>query len=174
MEPLITISDIKTYCKDIAGNIDDNAVRPYIIEAQVVELRNLMGRLFYVFQQDIEQERMQELLNGKAYTVNGVEIQYAGLKPVIAYHAYSRLVQKHAMQVTRFGLVKKEDQYSSNVDDKTAATHALDAKTIARVYEEDFKDFMSANASVYPEWGKLCGQGEGKANMSIKISAIGR
>ena len=173
MDMLITLSDIKQYCKDVASNIDDNAIRPYIIEAQVVELRALMGRFFNVFLKDIESQRMIDLLNGRPYTVDDVEIEFAGVKPVIAYHAYSRLVQKHGMQVTRFGLVKKETEFSSNVDDKTIATHALDAKTIARVYEEDFRAFMEANGDTYPEWGKLCGTGGGKPNISIKISAIG-
>src|SRR5690606_22311446 len=106
------------------------------------ELRNLLGvKFFNVFLSKIAEQRMQDLLNGKKYQVDGVEINYQGLKPVIAYHAYARLVQKHGMQITRFGLVQKDSEYSSNIDAKTVATHASDAITTARVYEDDFRMF---------------------------------
>lgn len=174
MDVLITLSDIRQYCKDVSTHLDDNAVNPYIIEAQVVELRNLLGvRFFNVFLSKIDEDRMQELLNGRTYQVDGVEINYQGLKPVIAYHAYARLVQKHAMQVTRFGLVQKESEYSSSIDAKAVATHATDARTTARVYEDDFRMFIEENKSTYPEWDARCKSDGPKSNKSIRISAIG-
>lgn len=174
MTPLITIADIRTYCKDVSTHLDDNAVNPYIIEAQVVELRNLMGvKFFSLFMSEITEQRMIDIRDGKTYQIDEIEINYQGLKPFLAYHAYARLIQKHGMQVTRFGLVQKESEYSSNVDSKTVATHATDARTIARVYEDDFKLFMEENADTYPEWETFCKKDGPKKNKSIKISAIG-
>jgi hypothetical protein len=177
MEKLITLSDIQAI-RQITSNVDDvNSIDPYITEAQNVDLRRLLGiKFFNVLRKELATTptppaRATDILNGKLYTVDEVEIEYLGIKPLIAYYAYARAITNLGKRVARFGVVKKVTSFSEHAEDKEVSAMVIEAKSNAKVYEEDLLYFLDNNKTVYPEFfTEPC---SGQIKPAIRITAVG-
>lgn len=177
MEKLITLADIQAI-RQITSNIDNvQSIDPYIIEAQNVDLRRLLGvKFFNVLMRELAQEeppqRAKNILNGCDYTLaDGTEITFAGIKPLIAYYAYARAIPQLGKRVARFGVVQKINQFAEHVDPKGISEMVLDAKSNAKVYEEDLLYFLKNNRETYPEFFSMDSDG---VRPSIEVYAVGR
>lgn len=176
MEKLITLSDIQAI-RQITSNIDDvQSIDPYIIEAQNVDLRRLLGlKFFNVLMNELKQadppQRAKDILNGCTYTLeDGTEISFAGIKPLIAYYAYARAIPQLGRRVTRFGAVQKVTPFSEPVQSKDIAAMVIDAKSNAKVYEEDLLYFLRNKKDIYPEFFR---RGSDGINPAVRIHAVG-
>ena len=177
MNKLITVNDIKAV-RQISSNVDNvESIDPYIIESQIVDLRKLLGvKFFNVFRKEIETtptppDRATDILNGCKYIVDDIEIEFAGIKPLIAYYAYARALPNLGKRVTRTGAVKKLNNFSDPVEKGELADMVIEAKSLAKVYEEDLLYFLNNNKETYPEFFDLPGQGSIKP--AIRISSVG-
>lgn len=183
MERLITLSDIRAI-RQVSINIDDEAsINPFITGAQQIELRRILGiKFFNVFRKEIETTptppaRATALLNGKKYLVDEgtdgeVEIEFPGIKPMLAYYALARAIPNLGKRVTRFAVVKKSTQFSEQVEKDELAAMVLDMRTNAKVYEEDLLYFLRNNLTTYPEFRTNCEAGQ--IQPAIRISTAGR
>lgn len=65
------------------------------------------------------QENYDELLNGGSYDAGyGEKRSFVGLKTALAYYTYARIVKNGDGNVTRFGFMNKNNEYSSRSDFK--------------------------------------------------------
>lgn len=177
MNKLITLNDIKAI-RQITSNVDDvQSIDPYIIEAQNVDLRKLLGiKFFNVLRKELATTptpiaRSTDILNGKLYTVDDVEIEFLGIKPLIAYYAYARAIPDLGRRVSRFGVVKKTTNFSEHVEKDELSEMIIAARSNAKVYEEDLLYFLENNRTVYPEFFTSCDVGV--IQPSIRITAAG-
>jgi hypothetical protein len=173
MQHIITIEDIKNI-RQIASNVDDvNSINPYITEAQNIDFRRLLGiKFFNILRKEFETvpvpDRSNDLLEGCKYMVDNVEIEFLGIKPLISYYAYARALPNLGKRVARFGVVKKVTNFSEHVEDENVNTMIVEAKSNAKVHEEDLLYFLENNKETYPEFFTACDVGQIKA--SIRIS----
>jgi hypothetical protein len=177
MNKLITLDDIKAV-RQISSNVDNvESIDPYIIEAQIIDLRKLLGvKFFNVFRKEIETtptppDRATDILNGCKYFVDETEIEFAGIKPLIAYYAYARALPNLGKRVTRTGAVKKINNFSDPVEKDELADMIIEAKSIAKVFEEDLLYFLHNNKETYPEFFAL--SGKGSIRPGIRITSVG-
>ena len=64
-----------------------------------------------------------------------------GLKTALAYYTYARIVKNGDGNVTRYGFVQKENEYSSHIEFKEKVMAYDDAFSIADRYLKNVYDF---------------------------------
>lgn len=155
---IIQVSDFSPY-RDISANIDAARINPFILEAQVHDLRGFLGaELYFAFLAGLESSpqvaRMAELLNGKDYTPSGgaYNVRFYGLKPALIYFAYARFVLNQAYNVTRAGVKFKNYAESERVSESQINALAADAKAKANNFLENSRLFLTEFNTVYPEF----------------------
>lgn len=161
MKLIVTIDDLKKY-RPLANEIPVARITPYIIEAQLNDLKPVLGDvLFWDFINkfdiplDLSYTKYQELLNGKLYTPAGYSgnIQYLGLIPVVSNYALARFYENNQINATRYGLVQKVEGENSQALDFRAVSAAIDSlRSIAFGYENDVKLFLQSNKAVYSSY----------------------
>lgn len=158
---LITASDIAPY-KSISANTDFiKKVDPFIIEAQQFDLKEILGNEFYYdlledFEASPKLVKYNDLFYGSSWTRAGHTYTHEGLVPVICYYSYARYILNSNVNATAFGTVKKKEEYSENVDDKTVIRLRDQANSGALVYLVDVIKFLDHNREDYPLWKNQC------------------
>ena len=143
----------------VGNDIDPESLDPYILEAQYFDLRPILNDAFYadfLLRVKLTADGLftvyQELLNGKDYTVDGVKVRFPGIIPFLVYMAFGRFVIQHPVQVTRFGLVTKNNDQSTPADPAMIKMKALAAKDNAGGYQLEIIKFLDELSSTYPLW----------------------
>lgn len=108
-------------------------------------------------------------MEGNTKTNADINIHFSGLKTALAYYTYARIVKNNDINVTRFGVTFKEDDYSNKVSVKERVLAYNDAFSIADKYLHECVLFLSANKEKYPLYR---GIGKVKSNR-IKYRTIG-
>ena len=87
-----------------------------------------------------------------------------GIKTALAYYTYARIVKNGDLNVTRYGLMQKEDEYSSRPDIKEKVMAYNDAFSIADRYLKECVRFLEEKKADYPLYK---GSGKIKANRTV-------
>lgn len=151
---LITIDDIKAV-KQISSNMNvAERVLGYISEAQVFDVKPRLGGVFYHdLITNLSSTIYLELLSGKTYTDSAAQaFHFQGLKPAIAYYAYARFILNSQATVTPFGAVRKLDQNSEPLDEKSLVRLGNQARMAADALMDDVIAFLNIKVSDYPKW----------------------
>lgn len=153
---IITIDDIREF-RAMAKEIPVDRITPFIQEAQIFDLKKLLGDPLYLdfikkFDQtgDAKYSAYQELLNGVEYSYGGNEIEHPGL---IGYLSYCTLVRffNNPQMATRYGLViKNNDQQSTALDTKAIAVAVAELRSNALALQVDIIKFLRARGADYP------------------------
>lgn len=157
MNPIVTKTDIQQY-RYIADVLDDTTtLMPHILEAQNVELRSLLGdALFYQLMEGYfttpVDSKWTELVSGKSYVYNTRTIYYDGLKPLICYWAFARLLSSHGSAVTRFGVVRKINDLSEPISDEALSRMITQARSTSKFYQTQVVQFLDYNRTIYTTW----------------------
>jgi len=194
MEPLlITKSDFIPY-RNLTVNMDDSKrLEPFILEAQRIDLGNLLGkRLYFDIMANIVsynagiaaadassttytptpgEQWFQKLLNGCSYTYTWPDHSattkiYAGLKPVLVYLSYARFVRSDNVRSTQSGFVKKTVDFSTQISDKEIQAVASRAEADANAFFTGTEDFMADNADYFGKY--LTGEYQGRSGDAFK------
>ena len=171
---LITTADFADY-KDISSNIDSAArVDPYILNAERLDLKPLLGERFFAdLIANPNTTANALLLDGGDYTYNSNDYNFAGLKAVLVYYSYARFLENQNVNVTRFGVVHKNNpDVSERVDDKTLMRHVSNAREIAKSYFAEVDLFIIRNSTDYPLYHKCYAYNE-SAGAGVRITAVG-
>jgi hypothetical protein len=184
---LINKTDFVPY-RNITANMDDSKrLEPFILEAQRIDLPNLMGKRLYfdlidkitsyeggvalaaaadpptTYTPTVDELWFKKLLDGASYTYTWPDRStstkiYAGLKPVLVYLSYARFVRSDNVRSTQSGFVKKNGgDFSVQVSDKEIQATASRAEADANAFFTGAEEFMKDN---YPYFGKyLSGEG---------------
>lgn len=158
MKLLITIENIKEF-RPMSSSIPQERITPYIQEAQQFDLKRLMGDPFYTdfmarFDNpaDGKYAAYQALLKGTTYTINGNSVEYPGLIGYLSYMSLARFFNNNQINVTKYGLVSKDMDQSTQLDWKAIAAAVAEIRANALNLQVDIRQFLmaSVNAGVYP------------------------
>jgi len=143
---LISKEDFTQY-RHISKNIDaKQRLEPYMLEAQRFDIVPFLGS-------DIITEILDQLETGTGNTNTLTTLNETLLeliKPVCVFFSYARMLANQPVQVTRYGVVTKNDDNSEPVSEKTLARLINQANNIAEAYKIDLLAYLKDNADDYP------------------------
>lgn len=169
MVRLIKANEVTDLSRPISGHIDDKKINTYIRESEDIDLKSSLGDEL-LMDIRLNPEKYNDLLNGGEYKDKwGYKHTFSGLKTALAYYTYARIVKNNDINVTRFGVTFKEDDYSNKVSVKERVLAYNDAFSIADKYLHECVLFLSVNKEKYPLYR---GIGKVKSNR-IKYRTIG-
>lgn len=156
---LVTKSDFAPY-KYFANSIkSEQSLDQCIQEAQLFDIKKWIGDALLkelCDQSEVVPTTLTTLnsllLNGCDYTYNSVNYTLTGLKSCICYYALSRYIRFDSVKLTAVGVVKKEDIYSSPVDDKTIHSMANNEREKAEALRLEIILYLNRFSSDYPLW----------------------
>lgn len=131
--------------KTIAANIDETTLTSHIKEVETLWVIPAFTPIVY---HKIEQssESFQVLLSGGYYNENNSYL--AGLIQAVSYLAYSRFVKDQQINVTAFGVVVKNSQFSEPASDALILKNSKDAERIGLEYLKQCVDYLKANGEI--------------------------
>lgn len=151
-DALIDASDVQNLIP-LSKQVDASRIEVAVVEAQRSYIRTLIGRALY---RDLHVNRTdakyQTLLNGGSYTPSGEkgEVDFYGLKPAIASYAYSILIHRNDIRVTRTGNKIKNSEVSEQATPEMIAREYQIALDSGANYMTEVLDYLNQNASTYP------------------------
>jgi hypothetical protein len=173
---LISIEDIREF-KQISANTDVNSkVKFQIREAQEFDLRGLLGDDFYhdfVSKFDAQFQgstNYQTLFEGGTYEYNNKTYSFAGIRAVLVYYTYARIIQDIDINVGAHGMTRKIDEYSERPAEKEISRKVGQAVSGAQVYAQQLVEYLNRKQSDFSLWK---GTNQNVKTGSFKISAIG-
>ena len=173
---LITADNIKRAGLRISQRIENQNINTFIQEAEAMYIRERITHNLYVdlleYVKASDKSKFPKeyeiLLNGGIYETNGEKRIFNGLIEAIFYYTHSRLVKKNDENVSRFGFVQKDDDYSTQHDLKTKLIAEKDSLTIADIYLNDCILYIESNTDKFPLFKKA-----GVAKNRIRLNFIG-
>lgn len=157
---LITIDEVASLARSMSTHLDKNEVETYLKESENIDLRMNLGDALFL---DLKEhpENYTLLLNGGIYEDGKGRRLLTGLKSALAYYTFARVVKNKDGQVTRFGFMNKEGEYSSRVDLKEKVMAYNDAFSVADTYMKEVVSYLNLNKKKFPLYK---GNGGIKAN----------
>ena len=159
---LVSVSDINRF-RPVA-DLDQKRIDPYIIEAQRIELKQVLGdALHYDFflkygtVQDTD-GNYGKLLRGTTYTFNSKVIEFSGLIPMISYYALARFFPNNPVNITKFGNTFKKNDFSEPLDAQTTKNITAELKSVAIMYQNEVLQFLMMNSDKYPIYSQSAGK----------------
>lgn len=161
---LITTLEVSTLSRGMSVHVDEDKIETYIRESESIDIKSALGDALYL---DVKEhpEKYELLLDGGTYEdKRGEKKMLMGIKTALAYYTYARIVKNGDGNVTRYGFVQKEDEYSSLTDIKEKVMAYDDAFSIADRYLKECVMFLEDKKNDYPLYK---GNGKIKANRTV-------
>lgn len=161
---LITTSEVSTLSRDMSVHVDEDKIETYIRESESIDIKSALGDALYL---DVKEhpEKYELLLDGGTYEDKcGEKKMFMGIKTALAYYTYARIVKNGDGNVTRYGFVQKEEEYSSLTGIKEKVMAYDDAFSIANRYLKECVRFLQDKKKDYPLYR---GNGKIKANRIV-------
>ena len=168
---LIVASDFDNYRKltpAISAKYEER-VRPYVLEAQIADLRDLITKDFYNEVIEVAASEVDSA-NGKLTKVN-YDLLLPYIKPVLAYYTWVRLIRNNQATITVNSLVRKTNEYSEPTTEREITRLANDAEGMARIYSDDLIKYLTDNKANFTTWRDRDKQGDTE-RVSVRISAV--
>lgn len=142
--------------RDISKNISTEKVNIFIREAQVVEARAFLGKELYNLMQndwnigtgEFDDPIYNHLWFGTEYN----NIKFNGYANAVVYFAYYRFLLQQQTNISRFGVESVQNEISEDITDAQIRIKSKDSLQIAFTYQNDTKEFLCDNKSIYPTW----------------------
>lgn len=158
MKNLITADEVKNYGRPIGKMVDNGKLSAFINEAEQLHVKPIIGNGLYLRlvreqEKPIEEQDplLRKLLDGGIYTAEACgcdeeqgEFSFEGLKVAISYFVYAQNVMIGDFESTRFGMVTKNDDYSSHLSDKNRSECYNNALDMANGYLQECVDYCKA------------------------------
>lgn len=165
---LIDKTDIAQH-REISRSVKDDKINPYIEDAELLDLKPLLGELLYNDIVDNSGDAIYvDLLEPKTYTYDGKNYKHSGLKKVLSIFANARYVIHGSYTDTGFGLVQKSNQDSQPVSETQKRNIYKKEQQTATAYFGAIALFLDRNKTVYPLWKVNCQSG----NRRIRFNKI--
>lgn len=160
---LITFDEVSLLARGMSMHIEQEKIEIYIRESEDIDIKPALGDALFIDIQD-NPNKYDLLINGGVYEDKGGKHVMTGLKTALAYYSYARLVKNGDGNVTRYGFVNKEDEYSSRTDSKERVMAYNDAFSIADSYMKECVLYLKSHKNEYPLYK---GEGGLKANRTV-------
>lgn len=160
---LTTPEDVRRYTREVSNQVSDKRIYTYIHESEYIDIKSAIGDALFL---DLKEspEKYELLLEGGVYDDCGEKKIFPGIKAALNYYTYARIVKNGDGNVTRYGFVNKESEYSSRPDVKEKIIAYNDAFSIADQYLKECVMYLQNNNKQYPLYK---GKGRIKANRTI-------
>ena len=135
---IASINDIKDI-RPIADNIPLGRITVYLKEAESLYVIPAFGASLFKNISD-NQENYTTLLDGGFY--DNDKHYFEGLRKSIAYIAYSKMILNQDFNVTAFGTMFKNSEYSEHSNEKTLLRISNDALNIGTRYLDDCLEYL--------------------------------
>lgn len=155
MENLINITDFVEN-KFLTQNLDSSDIDPVIREAQDFDLKPVLGAaLFQDMMDNLTVAKYRTLLDGENYTPTGATspIHFTGLKAVLKYYVYARLLVVDGVKSTNSGFVQKSLENSERIAGTQRTQMIAQARSGAKAYEDEMISYLNNYSTTYPLWG---------------------
>lgn len=170
MSNLINITDF-TENKYLTKNLSGSDVDPVIEEAQEFDIKPVLGEeMYYDMMNNLTATKYTDLLNGKVYTPNGSAnpIEFKGLKMVLKYYVYKRMLVVDGVKSTASGFVHKTLDHSERVSGTQRTQMIAQTLSGAKAYEDAMVKFLCNYPDTYPLY---CGIRKNKG-LGFRMKAI--
>lgn len=173
MENLINITDFIEN-KFVTQNLDSSDIDPVITEAQMGDLKPVLGdAFFHDMMENLTASKYVTLLNGTVYTPTGATapIRFNGLKMVLKYYVYARLIVLDGVKSTSAGFLQKTLENSERISGTQRTQMIAQSKSMAKVYEDELVKYLNNNRTTYTLWG--CGTTRKNKGWGFRMRAVG-
>lgn len=167
-EHLIEPEEVGKYSRPISMHMDKDVVLSFISEVEEISIVPAIGEPIYKsLLANPTKESNRILLEGGwedhsfdstfdvTFAGGTDEARTVGLKKAIAYYVYARLLRWNDIQVTRFGSVKKDGDYSEKPYSTEKSSQYGEAVDIADKYMANVIEYIKRRRDRYP--GSGCG-----------------
>lgn len=141
MRAIITSKDISRLARPCYADTELSELS--IEQAEYTYLKQGVGDKLFAQLKDDNQKQDDLLLCGGVYidSCNETKI-FAGLKKALAFFSLGLIVRTGSNQQTRFGLIQKEDEYSSRVSYKEKLAESDDCISTGNYYLNECLDYL--------------------------------
>ena len=161
---LITTEEVSNLSRDMSIHLDKSKIEAYIRESENIDIKDALGDALFL---DVKAypDKYEMLLNGGEYNSEcGTKRTFIGLKAALAYYTYSRIVKNGDGNVTRYGYVNKDSEYSFRLDIKEKVMAYNDTFSVADRYLKECVRYLNDLKSDFPLYK---GGGKLKANRTV-------
>ena len=152
MNNILTPIQIKDY-KDIGNKIDENKIKTIIEQAQITELKEVLGDRFYF---DVLTNKNNPdyapLFSGCSFTYFDINYYQDGLNSLLADYFMSKYVIQVNTNFTPFGATNKTPQDGELVDRNTLKDISTQQLQLAGARWEIIYLYLNANPVLFPQW----------------------
>lgn len=172
---LTTPDSVREDVRPMSNKIKDDRILPYIeeVEQRIVKPRIsdelYIDLLLWIDAEDKTSfpEEYEMLMNGGIYeTYSGKKI-FKGLKMAVNYYVYAKILKNNDLNITRFGVVSKEEEYSSRVELSNRLAAEKDVLQVADGYISECIDYLNVTKNI-TKFKKA-----GKQRSRLDLSVIG-
>lgn len=147
---LITIDELRSHTRDMSQHVDKAKIEVYLRESENIDIKSALGDALFLDVKD-KPDNYKLLLEGGVYeTECGDKIVFTGLKSALAYYTFARIVKNGDGNVTRYGFVNKESEYSSRPDIREKMMAYNDAFDIANYCLKECVTYLNNCKDKYP------------------------
>lgn len=152
MNNLLTPTQIQSF-KDLGIKIDEKKIIPIIEQAQIVELKEVLGDRFYF---DVIANKNNPdyapLLSGCSFTYFGVNYYQDGLNALLADYFMSKYILQVNTNLTPFGATQKLSNDSELADRNSLKDVSTQQLQLAGARWEIIRLYLNANPNLFPNW----------------------
>lgn len=156
---LLDKDDFSNY-RDMSKNLEEDRILSFIREAQVKELRSLLGDELYLklildydpTPKTFTDQRFTDLFFGVDYSYNNTTIRFNGCFGLLVMYAYQRILNHNQVNVTRYGVKDMTTEFSEDTLNAKIKSEMVDSNSMALLYQSDAKKYLQTEAAQYPEW----------------------
>lgn len=153
---LITTDEVSALSREISAHLDHEKIETYIRESENIDIKSALGDDLFL---DVKEnpDKYLLLLDGGTYESKCRKKKiFAGLRVALAYYAYARIVKNGDGNVSRFGFVNKEGEYSRHTEFKEKMMAYDDACSVADRYLKECVLYLKeCGMPLYNGGGKL-------------------
>lgn len=148
MTPLINAADIRSV-RDLSNQIKDSKINPIISDAEISDLRPLLGdALFYAIKKTPSD--YTNLLDPLEYVLNDKTYYHFGVKRLLIELAYARYMFDNGDVSTPFGIVDKNFQEGNKSSRERVKELSNLRKKTANDYWLSIERYLVYNRDLYP------------------------
>lgn len=172
MNKILTATEIKNY-KDIGNKIDENKINPIIEQAQLTELKDMLGSdFFFDVLSNLSSPEYQDLLSGSTFIYNDITYYQDGLKALTADYFMSKYVMQINTNITPFGATTKQSSDSVPAERNSLKDLSTLHLQMAGARWDVIKKYLDENKEIFPKWKSFCGSSSPSGEKIMRIRKI--
>lgn len=172
---------------ELPNNMAIEKYGQHILHAHDFDLCKLMGdKFYYYFMSNFETngtikstapQAIKDLYSGSTFTVDEIDYNNPGIKPVLIYFASARLIKGIGNHITPNNFAMKTNEFSEPVSNGTKTFQANEYENQAIAYWNKVLLFMNNDKTLFPQYFEdecRCSTGRSKGKRPTTIAVGGR